>query len=247
MIRNIATGEGFKALFRGMSYPLCTAAVQNAATFNTFGLAGRHLLVKQGGTEPLSLQHVFWAGCFSGIVQTGIVTPVDLLKIRLQLQTSVPGSSAYLGPLGMLRAVIRAEGVGGLFRGLTITAIRDIPSYGIYFACFEGTREHLQPGSRRAGGKSNPWAVWAAGGVAGAISWLFVYPFDVMKSRIQATSAKGSAYRGWLHCAGVGLRDEGFRVFFKGLSATLTRAFLVNGAIFTAYEIVHDALQANKI
>lgn len=49
----------------------------------------------------------------AGLVQSLVITPVDLLKIRQQLQTAVPGSAAYVGPLQLLRHVCRAEGFTG--------------------------------------------------------------------------------------------------------------------------------------
>ena len=39
-------------------------------------------------------------------------------------------------------------------------------------------------------------ALWAAGGLAGAVSWFSVYPFDVLKTRMQAAAAASSPYRG---------------------------------------------------
>ena len=50
---------------------------------------------------------------FSGAVQTLISTPVDLLKIRQQLQSAQPGSASYVGPLQLLRSILRAEGLPG--------------------------------------------------------------------------------------------------------------------------------------
>ena len=50
---------------------------------------------------------------FSGAVQTLISTPVDLLKIRQQLQSAQPGSASYIGPLQLLRSILRAEGLPG--------------------------------------------------------------------------------------------------------------------------------------
>ncbi len=47
---------------------------------------------------------------------------------------------------------------------------------------------------------------------------------------------------GWVDCARQSLANEGRDVFFKGLSTTLARAFLVNGAIFSAYELAHKSL-----
>lgn len=58
------------------------------------------------------------AGSFAGAVQTLVVTPVELLKIRLQLQTTVPGAAGYRGPLAMLRHVVRAEGLTGASTGM---------------------------------------------------------------------------------------------------------------------------------
>lgn len=49
----------------------------------------------------------------AGLVQSLVITPVDLLKIRQQLQTALPGSAAYVGPLQLLRHVLRAEGLPG--------------------------------------------------------------------------------------------------------------------------------------
>ena len=39
-----------------------------------------------------------------------------------------------------------------------------------------------------------------AGGVAGASSWLSIYPIDVVKSRLQAHGAATARYTGWRHC-----------------------------------------------
>ena len=52
-------------------------------------------------------------GMFSGAVQTGISTPVDLLKIRQQLQTARSGMASYVGPLQLLGRVLKTEGLPG--------------------------------------------------------------------------------------------------------------------------------------
>jgi solute carrier family 25 (mitochondrial carnitine/acylcarnitine transporter), member 20/29 len=235
--------EGPLSIFRGMSYPFSTAALSNAVCFYSYGAASRNLDAATTEQATLPLASVFWAGCFAGAAQMVLNNPMELLKIRLQLQTATRGMPGYLGPLSMLRHVIATDGlVFGLYRGSTITAIRDVPSFGIYFVVFEGAREFLDPGSR-SNGKNHPAAIWAAGGAAGALSWLAVYPFDVVKSRIQATSALSSPYSSWLDCFWQGLRREGSRMFVQGLGATLGRAFLVNGAIFSAFELCHSQIK----
>lgn len=54
------------------------------------------------------------AGAFAGLVQCAVSTPVDLLKIRQQLQRVRPGERGYVGPLLLLRDTWRAEGVAGM-------------------------------------------------------------------------------------------------------------------------------------
>lgn len=248
LLRGMLRREGFTSLFRGTTYPMSTAAIQNAVCFEAYEVMARYLgrlgtSVDTGLTSPLPLSWVFWSGCFAGAVQTAIVTPIDLLKIRLQLQTARPGSFAYVGPLSMLRFVISTEGIPALYRGTVITALRDIPSHGVYFAAFEGLREYLDPGCRSGRAKSHEASIWAAGGIAGAVSWLVIYPLDVVKSRIQATTASCAPYKSWTECMRQSVAKEGPGILARGLSSTLTRAFLVNSAIFSVYESVHRHLQ----
>lgn len=49
---------------------------------------------------------------------------------------------------------------------------------------------------------------------------------------------------GWVDCARQTYAAEGSAPFFRGLSTTLGRAFLVNGAIFTAFELSHKLLSS---
>lgn len=49
----------------------------------------------------------------AGVVQTFVVAPVELLKIRQQLQTATRGDTHYIGPLQLLRRLLAAEGIRG--------------------------------------------------------------------------------------------------------------------------------------
>jgi solute carrier family 25 carnitine/acylcarnitine transporter 20/29 len=251
LLHGMLKREGFTSLFRGMSYPMSTAAVQNAICFEAYEVMARYLgrqlhsssHIRQNSPSALPFSWVFWSGCFAGAVQTVIVTPIDLLKIRLQLQTARPGSLEYVGPLRMLRLLMSTEGIPALYRGTVVTALRDIPSHGVYFAAFEGLREYFDPGSRSGTAKSSEASIWAAGGIAGAVSWLVIYPLDVVKSRIQATTTTSAPFNSWIECMSQSVVKEGPGILVRGLGSTLTRAFLVNSAIFSVYEYVHHHLQ----
>ncbi|KAK9810913.1 hypothetical protein WJX73_007819 [Symbiochloris irregularis] len=233
--------EGPATLLRGASYPLATITLQNAVVFQTYGMAGRWLSRDPSHRGPLTYSQVFLAGMVAGTVQTAIITPVDLLKIRMQLQTASQGTPGYVGSLRMLGRVVQKEGLLGAYRGFGVCLVRDVPSHGVYFGVYEYLRERLEPGSRLKGNK-NPTAMFLAGGAAGVLSWLSVYPFDVIKARLQATSKADSPYTGWVHCGADSWRKEGFRSLWRGLSSTLHRAFICNAALFYTYEWLTQAL-----
>ncbi|KAK9834891.1 hypothetical protein WJX81_006826 [Elliptochloris bilobata] len=233
-LQSLVRAEGPGALFKGSFYPLTTIALQNAVAFHAYGVACRHFAGGPDPTTPLTYPEVYAAGAFAGLVQCAVSTPVDLLKIRQQLQRVAAGAPGYVGPLRLLRDTWRCEGLAGLYRGLGVTTIRDTPSYGIYFCLYEHSKDVLEPGSRQHG-CHNPLTLFVAGGVAGVLSWASVYPFDVVKSRMQA-SRYGAVYKGWLHCAAKTVREEGRGALFRGMAPTLGRAAVVNAALFPTYE-----------
>eukprot|EP00891_Asterochloris_glomerata_P004551 jgi/Astpho2/4551/Aster-00134 len=236
--KTLVQKEGARSLFKGAMYPVTTIAMQNSMVFYSYGAAARWLSARREDMgKPLPLSHVYMAGCFSGLCQTVITIPTELLKIRLQLQTATPGMPGYVGPIRLLRQVLYREGLTGLYRGTGVTLIRDFPSFGVYFAAYEGMQELLEPGCRQSG-ENSPTALFLAGGTAGAVAWASVYPLDMIKSRLQATSRAASEYSGWWDCAKIAYREEGGRVFFNGMTATLTRAFIVNAAVFSVYEFL---------
>lgn len=85
-----------------------------------------------------------------------------------------------------------------------------------------------------------------AGGLAGVASWVFCYPLDVLKTRIQGqTQSSSRKYNGIVDCLSKSVREEGYRVLWRGLGTAVARAFVVNGAIFAAYEITLRCLFSN--
>ncbi|CAM6101854.1 unnamed protein product [Calypogeia fissa] len=246
LLRHIAKTEGPLALYKGMTSPLSTIAFQNAVAFQTYAAFSRALQGNQTN-EPLSLDKVALAGVGAGTLQTLILTPVDLIKIRLQLLTiRVPSRQPVSapGPVDVMRDILRRDGIRGLYRGLGITVLRDAPSHAVYFGTYEFTREWLHPGCRKNCDESL-LTMLHAGGLAGAFSWICCYPLDVVKSRLQgqgggiggASSSAVPRYNGIVDCIGKSVREEGFKVLWRGLGTAVARAYLVNGAIFSAYEM----------
>lgn len=209
--------------------------VQNAIAFQTYATLSRALDGNPAATDPPSYRAVALGGIGTGATQSLLLSPVELLKIRLQLQNKTnPAILHHKGPIDMARSIFRAQGLRGIYRGLGITIMRDAPSHGVYFWTYEYMRERLHPGCRKTGQETMQTMV-VAGGLAGVASWICCYPLDVVKTRIQAQSAT-SSYSGILDCFATSVRQEGYSVLWRGLGTAVARAFVVNGAVFTAYE-----------
>lgn len=205
------------SLYRGIKAPLSSLAAVNAITF---GVKGSIMKFEPAQTKSES-QRMLWtcfAGCLGGLAQTLLICPMELVKTRAQLtQQSV---------MQCLRQTCRQEGgLRALYRGYGLTVVRDVPAFGIYFASYEMLLDGL-----RQTREESTFDVMLAGGTAGALSWLAVYPVDVVKSRLQANLRYGSVRE----CVRDSLSKEGPKVFLRGCSPTLIRAFPTNAVTFAA-------------
>lgn len=242
LLRRIIASEGPAALYRGMAAPVASVAFQNAVVFQVYAVLSR-AFHSNNMNEPPSYKSVALAGVGTGALQSLMLSPVELIKIQLQLQMAGNRHhpSKREGPLEIAKRILRKEGVRGIYRGLLITVLRDAPAHGVYFWSYEQAREQLHPGCRKSGQESL-MTMLVAGGLAGVASWVVCYPLDVMKSRLQAQSESSNEgipprYRGVIDCFRKSVEEEGYAVLWRGLGTAVSRAFLVNGAIFTAYEL----------
>ncbi|KAK1358291.1 Mitochondrial arginine transporter BAC2 [Heracleum sosnowskyi] len=240
IFRNVVAKDGVYALYKGMGAPLASVTIQNALVFQTYALLSRACDSSVHPTDPPSYKGVFLGAFGTGAIQSLILSPVELVKIRLQLQGIVPNKAEqaqnFNGPTSVVKGIYRTEGLRGIYRGLTVTVLRDAPSYAFYFFTYEYVREQLHPGCRKSGQETCK-TMLMAGGLAGVASWTCCYPLDVVKTRLQSQSPSSPLkYNGIVDCLQKSVRQEGYRVLFRGLGTAVSRAFVVNGAVFTAYE-----------
>lgn len=220
--------EGLHGFFKGMLFPVLTTGITTSVSFGSYNNALDYLTQSHCG-KPASAAQFYTAGCFAGLAQVFVSAPIDLVKVRLQGQTT---SDRYHGPIHCVAVILKEEGPRGLFRGGLALAMRDVPCFGLYFLPYEVIRNALTESGKQPG----TFAILMAGGVAGVVTWACATPMDVVKARLQMSGAGGREYRGVLHCITVSVREEGMRVFFKGLLLNSVRAFPVNAVTFFSYE-----------
>ncbi|CAK5105800.1 unnamed protein product [Meloidogyne enterolobii] len=140
-----------------------------------------HDQVSKQFTDKHSITTNFFAGAAAGACQAFVVSPMELLKIRLQIQTEVEISNS---PSDIAKKILREKGVRYLTRGFLSTQVRDCPAMGVYFASFEYIGRQISSTNNIEG--LNSWQLLLAGGGAGMLSWLANYPSDIIKTRFQA-------------------------------------------------------------
>lgn len=88
--------------------------------------------------------------------------PIELLKVRMQVQESGQAQK-YKNVFDCARQIFAVSGIRGLYRGLTATLLRDVPSFAGYFGVYEGAKMMM----RSDGQRNSPAQMFLAGGLAG--------------------------------------------------------------------------------
>jgi len=199
----IVREERVAGLFKGISSPMMACAFINGLVFGSYGSLMRMQLKHEDDLPTLT--QITLAGAGTGIITSVIVCPTELIKVRQQAMlsaTRIPSAFEVAGD------IFRRQGIRGLYRGISTTALRDC-SYGVYFCTYEGTCRFLRPPprprSRVDTDTHHPnhsslinemeeefshlsWTrLLIAGGLAGVTSWIITFPVDVVKTRMQAT------------------------------------------------------------
>ncbi|KAI7905752.1 mitochondrial carrier domain-containing protein [Cokeromyces recurvatus] len=191
-----------------------------------------------------SLKHVFIAGMGAGVITSLITCPMELVKVQLQNQTKV---MTIKGPIDCLKKLYGTGGISYCFKGMIPTMLREL-SFGPYFLTYEFICRALTPASELKNGHvdhelTGPKII-LAGGSAGIIAWCSTYFADVVKTRVQTEPER---YKGFMDCIIRSYRTEGWRIFFRGLTPTILRAFPSNAATFFAYTWTMKFYQTNQL
>ena len=112
-----------------------------------------------------------------------------------------------------------------------MTAVRNLPGNGIFFLVHETLDIHVRERISGDGGFVSPAiARMLCVGTTGVVYNLLLSPFDVVRSRLMATSSGSVAF----HAQAV-LREHGaLRGFFRGADVTVLKAFPTNAIGFLA-------------
>jgi len=174
-----------------------------------------------------------------------VTLPVDVLKVRLQLSGEGGQGKMYNGVVDAFQKILKQEGLGGLFKGLTPGLLRQAVYQGWKMNFYEPMRNAI---TRYRGPNASSGVIdkIAAGGIGGATGAMIANPFDLIKVRMQADRL-GTRYRNTAHALSDIFKREGLFAFWKGTMPNLQRAFIVNAAEMATYDTVKSLFMENGI
>ncbi|KAI6854542.1 hypothetical protein D0864_04715 [Hortaea werneckii] len=193
------------------------------------------------------------AGALAGLFSRFCIAPLDVLKIRLQLQyhslcdpLNAPPHSPRkpAGVLQVARDIWRHEGITGFWKG-------NIPAEGLYlsygaaqFLAYRSMNQALDAleqnnrGSVKLPGTAKSFI---AGAAAGTAATTVTYPLDLLRTRFAAQGTE-KVYAGLLASLQDITRHEGPAGFFRGLSAGVGQIVPYMGLFFASYEALKPGM-----
>ncbi|KAJ5085726.1 Mitochondrial carrier protein RIM2 [Penicillium argentinense] len=248
IISNIYRAEGWRAFFRGLGPSLAGVVPATAIKFYVYGNCKRLGAQMLGLGEDSTLIHA-QAAISAGIATSTATNPIWLIKTRLQLdkaQTST-GNRRYKNSLDCLRQVIRHEGLGGLYKGLSASYLGAAET-ALHLVLYERLKGILHKSLVSPDGTDTPtqkeitsWiSTTGAAGSAKFAAALIAYPHEVIRTRLrQAPLENGRPkYTGLVQCFRLIAKEEGMAGLYGGLTPHMVRS--IPSAIITlgVYEFV---------
>ncbi|KAL6245146.1 mitochondrial FAD carrier protein flx1 [Rhinocladiella similis] len=188
------------------------------------------------GISPATLETI--AGLSAGLVSTIIVHPLDIIKTRLQVDTSA--HPLFNSSRSVLHDILRNEGptrIAALYRGLTPNLVGNSAGWALYFLWYrEGQDVIRKIRGYTPGHQLTSLDYMSASAGAGMLAAILTNPIWVVKTRMLSTSASQTgAYTGMVSGLQSILKTEGIRGFFHGMTPSLFG--VSHGALyFMAYE-----------
>ncbi|KDR84904.1 hypothetical protein GALMADRAFT_233364 [Galerina marginata CBS 339.88] len=263
VLTKVIKNEGILALYKGATPPAVGWAAIDSVLLGSLHNY-RLFLLRNGMTEMssselprLSLFAHGMAGLFAGWTSAFVATPVELLKVKLQLQSQKSVSDRqFKGPIDCARQIIRVQGVTGLWTGFTGSLAFRSNFFWMFlsfeafmrgFSRLEGTPYEISTGS----------ANFLSGGLGSFVYWAMAIPFDNIKNRMMAyphprpyphpsATAPAMTRQSLLFVARRIYTCDGVTGFFRGLGPTFLRAFPVNASAIFVYEGTMRVLGAEQ-
>lgn len=180
-------------LYKGLGAVLTGIVPKMAIRFTSFEAYKQMLADKETG--GVTGRATFLAGLAAGVTEAvAVVTPMEVIKIRLQAQHHSMADPLdipkYRNAAHALYTVVKEEGFGALYRGVSLTALRQGSNQAVNFTAYTYFKEKLSEWQPQYNGTTLPgYQTTLIGLVSGAMGPLSNAPIDTIKTILQKAPA----------------------------------------------------------
>ncbi|KAI9281968.1 mitochondrial carrier domain-containing protein [Sporodiniella umbellata] len=201
-------------------------------------------------SSKLNANETALCGGLAGIVTRFAISPLDVIKIRLQLQSQLvstrslftKGNEKYSGVLHSCKTIIQEEGFRGLYKG-NVAAGYLYLTYGMsqFYAYY-----HMNTFMENHVSMAPSLKPFISGMVAGSFSTAVTYPFDLLRTRF-AIQGEKKVYNSMVHAVRDIYGKEGLKGFYRGLGSSIVQIMPYMGLMFFTYEGLCTTIQKLKV
>lgn len=235
------------ALYKGLGAVMMGIVPKMSIRFASFETYKTALADKNGKT---SVGSIFLAGLGAGTTEAVVVvTPMEVVKIRLQAQqhslADPLDAPKYRNAGHAVYTIIREEGFATLWRGVSLTALRQATNQGANFTAYQELKKfasRMQPDLPELPSYQH----MLIGLISGAMGPFSNAPIDTIKTRLQKSTAEPgvSAFTRIKTIAGSMYREEGPKAFYKGITPRVLRVAPGQAVAFAVYERVRKVIES---
>jgi len=165
------------------------------------------------------------SGGFAGTLSLMFVYSLDYARTRLANDAKGKGGERqFNGLIDVYVKTLKSDGIQGIYRGFTISAVGIFIYRGMYFGLYDTLRPLLGKDASTLSAFLLGWAVTVTSG-------LMSYPIDTIRRRMMMTSGGGAKYAGSFDCAKQIMKNEGFMSMMKGAGANVLRGVAGAGVL----------------
>ncbi|KAH8201021.1 hypothetical protein TruAng_004794 [Truncatella angustata] len=240
-------------LYRGISAPLVGAALETSSLF-FFERIGRETIYKTGlcsRDKVMPLPALWFTGAFSGAFTSLVLTPIELVKCKIQVPATVStGGAVPKAPTvaSVIRDVWKYDGIAGFWHGQMGTFLRESGGCAAWFGFKETTTKlfyiwnerNLVSQMEKDALRTEALPLWqqAVAGASAGMSYNFLFfPADTIKSRMQTSVVGSTAVKRTFMQEGKALwHQHGLRGLYRGCGITVLRSAPSSAFIFIIYD-----------
>jgi len=166
------------------------------------------------------------SGGAAGTMSLLFVYSLDFARTRLANDAKGKGGERqFNGLIDVYVKTLKSDGIQGIYRGFTISAVGIFIYRGMYFGMFDTLKPML------VGKDGSVFASFILGWAVTVTAGLMSYPIDTIRRRMMMTSGGGAKYKGSIDCAVQIMKNEGFMSMMKGAGANILRGVAGAGVL----------------